>query len=234
MVMVNTMFATGAKPLRRRVLAVALIAAVSASCGADGHEVATVAFQTPADGAGHFHVIADAGCVDAGDTVPSDADHVHFGNGGSEGVVYLAPGHHELCLQVADGAHVALDATDIIDVQVGVTDVDQWCDVVAEIDTMFTEGEINSDDFDAVRIAAENLRRMFLQLEDGMSVVDADARAAVDVEVGYGLDFTTAYTQAGDFSDAQAALQQLAPGDGSEGSAGRAWILDRCGVDVGD
>lgn len=247
---------------RRRisVVTVAVLGLLS-SCASDGDEAATVVFKAPAsgdqvagglsivmdadgiaieeaggvrDGAGHFHVIADAGCVAAGNPVPVDADHVHFGAGQSEGTIYLSPGRHGLCLQVADGAHVALGITDMIEVQVGIADVDQWCAVVAEIDTLFTDGQINSDDFDKVRVSAEHLRRLFTQLRDGIDVVDTAARDAVDVEVGFGLDFTTAYADAVDFASAQTAMQQLAPGDGSEGAAGRAWILDHCGVNIAD
>ena len=74
------------------------------------------------DGAGHFHVIAEAGCLDAGSAIGKDADHVHFGGGQSDGVVYLGPGDHELCLQVGDGVHSALDITDTISIAVNVQD----------------------------------------------------------------------------------------------------------------
>lgn len=64
------------------------------------------------EGAGHFHVMVDTPCVEPGETIPKDAQHVHFGNGRSEGQLFLEPGEHELCLQVGDGAHTALDVTD--------------------------------------------------------------------------------------------------------------------------
>lgn len=70
------------------------------------------------EGAGHFHVMIDAGCVAAGETVPKDDEHVHFGKGQTEGQLFLEPGSHDLCLQVADGAHVALPFTDEISVTV--------------------------------------------------------------------------------------------------------------------
>lgn len=89
------------------------------------------------DNAGHFHVIADAGCLTAGTAVPKDADHVHFGKGQSEGTIYLEPGSHELCLQVGDGVHAALDLTDTVTVDVGISDRDQWCTVVDEADGLF-------------------------------------------------------------------------------------------------
>jgi hypothetical protein len=70
------------------------------------------------EGAGHFHVMIDAGCVAAGQLVPKDDKHVHFGKGQTEGQLFLEPGKHDLCLQVADGAHVALPLTDEISVTV--------------------------------------------------------------------------------------------------------------------
>jgi hypothetical protein len=56
-------------------------------------------------GTGHHHVIVDAGPIAAGQPIPFDARHVHFGKGQSEAEVLLAPGRHRLTLQFADGAH---------------------------------------------------------------------------------------------------------------------------------
>ena len=89
------------------------------------------------EGAGHFHVIADDGCVDPGAAVPKDADHIHFGKAQTSGTIYLGPGEHELCLQTGDGAHVALEPTDRITVDVGVRDRDEWCAVTKEVDDLF-------------------------------------------------------------------------------------------------
>ncbi len=70
------------------------------------------------EGAGHFHVMVDVGCVEPGETIPNDDAHRHFGGGQLEAQLFLEPGEHELCLQVADGAHDALDITDEITVTV--------------------------------------------------------------------------------------------------------------------
>jgi hypothetical protein len=70
------------------------------------------------DGAGHFHVMVDTGCLDPGETIPSDDQHVHFGKGQLEGQLFLEPGEHELCLQVGDGAHTALPISDELSVTV--------------------------------------------------------------------------------------------------------------------
>lgn len=60
------------------------------------------------DGAGHLHIMVDTPCVDAGQTIPKDDTHLHFGDGSTETELALSPGEHTLCLQAADGAHTAL------------------------------------------------------------------------------------------------------------------------------
>ncbi|HWR20908.1 MAG TPA: DUF4399 domain-containing protein [Verrucomicrobiae bacterium] len=59
-------------------------------------------------GAGHLHIMVDANCVPAGQVVPFDAAHLHYGKGQLEAELALSPGTHTLCLQAADGAHIAL------------------------------------------------------------------------------------------------------------------------------
>ena len=62
------------------------------------------------DDAGHFHILVDAPFIAAGEVIPADANHVHFGTGATEVELTLAPGEHTLRLQVANGAHIAYDA----------------------------------------------------------------------------------------------------------------------------
>jgi hypothetical protein len=40
--------------------------------------------------------------------VPKDDTHLHYGKGQLEAELTLSPGTHTLCLQAADGAHIAL------------------------------------------------------------------------------------------------------------------------------
>ncbi len=69
--------------------------------------------------AGHFHVAVDKACVKKGLPIPTGtAGYQHFGKAQTTGELTLAPGRHRLCLQVGDGAHVALDDTDTITVTV--------------------------------------------------------------------------------------------------------------------
>ena len=134
------------------------------------------------DGAGHFHVIADAGCVDAGDAITKDADHVHFGKGQTSGTIYLEPGRHELCLQVGDGVHTALDITDTVKVTVGIGDQSEWCSVIGEVDELFAASDEEAE-FRAQQGTFENVRRLLAELSASTEFVDDSVRGDVDETV---------------------------------------------------
>jgi hypothetical protein len=59
------------------------------------------------EGTGHHHLIVDGICIPAGETVPKDANHHHFGKGQTETEVTLTPGEHTLALQFANGVHAS-------------------------------------------------------------------------------------------------------------------------------
>ncbi|MGH8887471.1 MAG: DUF4399 domain-containing protein [Egibacteraceae bacterium] len=69
-------------------------------------------------GAGHFHVMIDTPCPAAGQVIPADDTHKHYGKGQTEATLELTPGQHTLCLQAADGAHTALAPTKTITITV--------------------------------------------------------------------------------------------------------------------
>lgn len=57
-------------------------------------------------GTGHHHLLIDAGdSIPAGQVVPKDSTHLHFGKAQSTAEVPLSPGKHVLTLQFADGIH---------------------------------------------------------------------------------------------------------------------------------
>jgi hypothetical protein len=60
------------------------------------------------ENAGHFHLLIDEPFVAAGEVIPSDATHIHFGKAQLTTTLTLEPGTHLLRLQFADGAHHAL------------------------------------------------------------------------------------------------------------------------------
>jgi Cu/Zn superoxide dismutase len=86
-------------------------------------EATGVAIEPAADGvkpnSGHFHIVVDADCVAAGQVVPADLTHIHYGKAQKEAELPLTPGEHTLCLQVADAAHTATDLTKKITITVG-------------------------------------------------------------------------------------------------------------------
>lgn len=57
-------------------------------------------------GSGHHHLIIDGlDSLMAGEMVPKDSTHLHFGKGQTETELTLAPGRHKLTMQFADGLH---------------------------------------------------------------------------------------------------------------------------------
>ncbi|WP_296000017.1 DUF4399 domain-containing protein [Rugamonas sp.] len=54
---------------------------------------------------GHHHLLINAEPVKAGESVPFDATHLHFGKGQTETDVTLPPGAYTLTMQFANGAH---------------------------------------------------------------------------------------------------------------------------------
>lgn len=54
---------------------------------------------------GHHHLLINAASVAAGERIPADETHKHFGKGQTEAEVSLPPGTYRLTLQFANGAH---------------------------------------------------------------------------------------------------------------------------------
>lgn len=60
------------------------------------------------DGTGHLHILVDADCTSVGEVIIKDDTHLHYGKGQLEAELILTSGQHTLCLQAANGAHIAL------------------------------------------------------------------------------------------------------------------------------
>lgn len=60
-------------------------------------------------GVGHHHMIVDSELPPAGQPIPSDRNHLHFGAGETEARVELPPGKHTLQLLLGDHDHVPHD-----------------------------------------------------------------------------------------------------------------------------
>lgn len=109
----------------------ALMAAMLALAAA-GASAQSVSFVEPADGAtvtspfkvkfavtgmdvkpagdmtantGHHHLIINGDSMKAGEAIPADEKHLHFGKGQTETEVKLPPGQYKLTMQFANGAH---------------------------------------------------------------------------------------------------------------------------------
>jgi len=73
------------------------------------------------EGTGHHHLLVDVKDMPAaGQPIPKDEHHVHFGNGQTETSLKLAPGKHTLQLELADENHVPFDPP-IVSKQVTIT-----------------------------------------------------------------------------------------------------------------
>ncbi len=57
------------------------------------------------EGTGHHHLLINKGSMAAGQVIPTDDEHKHFGKGQTETELDLPPGDYRLTLQFADGLH---------------------------------------------------------------------------------------------------------------------------------
>ncbi len=71
--------------------------------GVSGMEVKPAGDMTA--GTGHHHLLINEDSIPAGQSIPVDAKHLHFGKGQTETSVTLPPGKYKLTMQLANGAH---------------------------------------------------------------------------------------------------------------------------------
>ena len=71
--------------------------------GVEGFELAPSGFV--GDRVGHHHLLVNRDSIMEGVVIPSDVNHIHFGNGETKGTIELKPGSYLLTLQFADGKH---------------------------------------------------------------------------------------------------------------------------------
>jgi hypothetical protein len=58
---------------------------------------------------GHHHVLIDTDLPPAGEPIPNDRNHLHFGAGETEARIELPPGRHTLQLLLGDKDHIPND-----------------------------------------------------------------------------------------------------------------------------
>lgn len=56
---------------------------------------------------GHHHLLINLGPIPAGEAIPVDSTHLHFGKAQTEAEITLPPGNYKLTMQFANGAHVS-------------------------------------------------------------------------------------------------------------------------------
>jgi hypothetical protein len=56
---------------------------------------------------GHHHLLINLGPIPAGEGIPVDDTHLHFGKAQTDAEIKLAPGNYKLTMQFANGAHVS-------------------------------------------------------------------------------------------------------------------------------
>lgn len=56
---------------------------------------------------GHHHLLINLGPIPAGEAIPVDDAHLHFGKAQTEADIKLPPGKYKLTMQFANGAHVS-------------------------------------------------------------------------------------------------------------------------------
>ncbi len=81
--------------------------------GAEGVEIVPAGEMR--DGTGHFHILVDTDFVAPGSVIPNNEQHLHYGTGATETTLELEPGTYTLRLQLADGAHIALEGDEYRD-----------------------------------------------------------------------------------------------------------------------
>lgn len=71
---------------------------------------------------GHHHLIINGKPIPAGQPVPMNETHKHFGKGQTEATVTLPVGQHTLTMQFADGAHISYGESMATSIQVNVVE----------------------------------------------------------------------------------------------------------------
>ena len=75
--------------------------------GIEGMTVVAAGDDTPQSG--HHHLLIDTGLPELGLPIPSDAQHIHFGDGRTETEITLEPGEHTLQMLLGDHLHIPHD-----------------------------------------------------------------------------------------------------------------------------
>ena len=117
------------------------------------------------DGAGHFHILVNTDFIPAGQVIPTDERHLHFGDGSFDAELTLPPGEHTLHLQFADGAHIALEGEEYRDTIVVFVEEGAAATSTAIFDPL--DGAALSSPFNVVMTAAGLIVEPSGEINDG-------------------------------------------------------------------
>lgn len=81
---------------------------VKIKMGLKGMKVCEANKETSDKKCGHHHIIVDGKFLPAGEVIPKNETHMHFGQKQTEAELTLTPGKHTITLQFADYAHISM------------------------------------------------------------------------------------------------------------------------------
>ncbi len=61
--------------------------------------------------AGHHHLLINLDSIPAGESIPVNTWHMHFGKGQTEAEIKLPRGNYKLTMEFANGAHISYGPT---------------------------------------------------------------------------------------------------------------------------
>ena len=114
---------------------------------------------------GHFHILVDTDFIPAGEVIPDDEQHIHYGDASLETELTLPPGEHILRLQFADGLHTALEGEEYRDTIVVFVEEDAPDQAVAFFEPL--DGTTVASPFEVVMTAAGLIVEPSGEVNDG-------------------------------------------------------------------
>lgn len=107
----------------------------------------------------------------------------------------------------------------------GISTIEEWCDVVDEIEALFDRADDSSASFSTRQRTYRNIQLLFDELAGGASVLDPDSRRAVLADLGFGNQIATAWAAASDDAEANATLAGIVQGPRCRGRCRQALRL---------
>ncbi len=114
----------------------------------------------------------------------------------------------------------------------GISSRQEWCDIVGQVDDLFSQTDSSSDPFEVKQEGYAEIVDLTDQLIAGLEHTDPDAAADLEVTVQFAADVAGAFVEADDVSQAEQALEPIFAGAPNQELPGAVWISENCGVDI--